>query len=114
MKKLITTTILTILLAACATSSSKLNSVSLGMSKAQVIQVLGTPQSVSAKDGLEYLIYTLGERMTVQSQDAMTKIDQQKGTYFVRLKNGVVESYGKVGDFDSTKTPELNINIRER
>ena len=84
------------------------------MSKAQVIQVLGTPQSVSAKDGLEYLIYTLGERMTVQSQDAMTKIDQQKGTYFVRLKNGVVESYGKVGDFDSTKTPELNINIRER
>ena len=52
--------------------------------------------------------------MTVQSQDAMTKIDQQKGTYFVRLKNGVVESYGKVGDFDSTKTPELNINIRER
>lgn len=114
MKKLITTTILTILLAACATSSSKLNSVSLGMSKAQVIQVLGTPQSVSAKDGLEYLIYTLGERMTVQSHDAVTKIDQQKGTYFVRLKNGVVESYGKVGDFDSTKTPELNINIRER
>ena len=114
MKKLILPTLLTVLLAACATSSSKLNSVSIGMTKAQVIQTLGAPQSVSAKDGLEYLIYTLGERMSAETRGSRTYIDQQKGSYFVRLKNGAVESYGKVGDFDSTKTPELNINIRER
>ena len=43
-------------------------------------------------------------------------IEQPRTDYFVRFKNGLVESYGKMGDFDSTKVPEtkttvdLNIN----
>ena len=34
--------------------------------------------------------------------------------YFVLLQNGVVEQYGRVGDFDSTKDPTLNLNLNRK
>jgi hypothetical protein len=34
--------------------------------------------------------------------------------YFVRLKDGKVESYGKAGDFDSAKNPALDVTIKEK
>ena len=41
----------------------------------------------------------------------MVETDVNKySEYFVRLVNGKVESYGKVGDFDSAKNPALDIN----
>ncbi len=80
--------------------SSKFNKVSLGMSKAEVIDAIGKPQSTSAKDGVEYLTYNVYE-----------VVFGQYVPYFVRIKNGKVESYGKMGDFDSTKNPTMNINV---
>lgn len=88
------------------------------MNKVEVIQIMGQPQSVSAKDGLEYLLYTLGEGLTVGSDSyGSTKIDQARNLYYVRFKEGVVDSYGRVGDFDSTKVPEtkhtIDVNVNK-
>lgn len=92
----------------CA-SAYRINRISLGMPKEEVIKELGQPVSVSAKAGTEYLNYRFAE----------TSDDDFLGNYtpyFVRIVNGKVESYGRLGDFDSTKIPEqksiidLNIN----
>lgn len=109
MKKIILLGMSIFVLYGCAVAngpwgSATINKVSLGMNKAQVIEVMGSPTSTSATEGVEYLNYTLIEAFGVNAP------------YFVRLKNGKVDAYGKRGDFDSTKVPEnkttidLNIN----
>lgn len=101
------------LLTACATPSKTLNSVSVGMTKAEVIQIMGEPQSTSATGGTEYLLYTLNDGASVAT-DALGQSHlqlQTKNSYFVRLKGGLVDSYGRVGDFDSTKPPEVKHDI---
>lgn len=92
----------------CATVGSNLKSVSLGMSKEEVIKVLGNPTSVSAKDNVEYLRYC-------QTGIAKNSVWADSSEYFVRMVDGKVESYGKMGDFDSTKNPtnDVNLNIIE-
>jgi hypothetical protein len=81
-----------------------MNRVSVGMTKAEVIAVMGSPTSVSAKDGVEYLNY----RLATSFMD-MDRSDTSD--YFVRLVKGQVEAYGKKGDFDSTQTPKERIQI---
>jgi hypothetical protein len=96
-------------LVGCTTSSDALTELSVGMSKSEVIKLLGKPDSVSAKSGMEYLTYTL------RTETSFTRNTWgYQGQYFVRLVNGRVESYGRVGDFDSTKDPTINVNIRNR
>ena len=91
-------------LGGCATASN-LNNVSLGMTKGDVIKTLGNPNSVSAKDNVEYLKYNFTP-VVREVDDSSHNYD-----YFVRLVNGKVESYGKVGDFDSAKNPAADINL---
>lgn len=88
--------LLCLALAGCATTAPKFGSISLGMSKQEVVSVLGQPFSVSVQGRNEYLIYVthFGVYLTPYNET---------GRYFVRLIDGKVESYGKVGDFDSTK-----------
>jgi len=97
-------------LVGCMTSSSeRMNYLSVGMTKAEVINAMGSPDSVSAQGGAEYLAYTL------RTETSLTRNTWgYEGRYFVRLINGRVESYGRVGDFDSTKDPTLNLNIKNR
>lgn len=87
-----------ILSTGCATSASKLNSVNVGMTKQDVISVLGSPASISAKEGVEYLHYVFQIPGTVGLRNV--------SNYFVRLTNGKVDSYGHLGDFNSTNVPE--------
>lgn len=94
----------------CATVPT-LNSVSIGMTKADVIKIMGTPASVSAQNNTEYLIYScktsLAKALLLGALAACPGDSRDK---FVRLVNGKVESYGNVGDFDSTKNPTVDIN----
>ncbi len=87
-----------VLATGCATAN-KMNSVSIGMTKQEAISVLGSPTSTSAKEGLEYLNYLF-------SEDGF-----KESLYFVRIINGKVDSYGRLGDFDSTKSPETKSTI---
>ncbi|MFZ1548827.1 MAG: SHOCT domain-containing protein [Candidatus Nitrotoga sp.] len=103
--KYLTTLILLASLAGCATSG-KINGLQIGMTKEQVIAAMGNPVSVSAKDGTEYLNYKLSE----------TDDDAFRGwtsPYYVRLIKGKVDSYGRTGDFDSTKNPTIRIEKDE-
>jgi len=102
-----------------------MTNLNLGMSKAQVIEVMGQPDSAAAQDGQEYLIYTLnrgvgGARAGGCAATALFTLgaaytnDRCSGVeddYFVRFVSGELESYGRVGDFDSTQVPEATINV---
>ena len=93
-------------LTSCATAH-KMNRLSTGMTKQQVIQIMGRPSSTSAQGGAEYMLYKLSET----DDEAFYGITR---SFYVRLINGYVESYGKVGDFDSTKDPTVNINTNSK
>jgi len=89
-----------------------MNNASLGMTKAEVIDSMGQPQSTSAIHGVEYLMYKLC------TTDGDFMHDYKCGRwedFYVRLKDGKVDSYGTKGDFDSTKIPEskrtIDLNI---
>jgi ABC-type Fe3+-hydroxamate transport system substrate-binding protein len=113
----------TLLLAGCAGSgASNLNLVSLGMNKIQVQDILGNPDTTSAQAPYEYFMYNLSVNLTGSERGrcaAITLLSAGLGAlscrndddFFVRFENGVVESYGRVGDFDSTQVPEATINV---
>ena len=100
-----------ILLVGCAfkIEPADMSQIEVGMTKADVIKILGTPQDYKGKGNTLYLIYhavfgVYGEREKVVSSRSR----------YVKLKDGKVESFGAVGDFDSTKDPTLNLNIKNR
>ena len=73
------------------------------MTKEQVIHTMGKPTSISAQGGgFEYLNYSLSET----SDDAWRGVGTR---FFVRLVNGKVESFGRLGDFDSTQKPTIRV-----
>jgi len=94
-----------ILLAGCATAY-KISRVQIGMTKEEVIRIMGRPVSTSVKENIEYLNYSLAET-TIQALNRDTK------PYFVRLVNGQVDSFGRLGDFDSTPKPTVRIDPEE-
>ncbi|MDD5348876.1 MAG: hypothetical protein PHQ12_01575 [Chthoniobacteraceae bacterium] len=81
-----------------------MNRLSIGMTKQDVIAAMGTPVSTAAPGGgVEILRYGLtAEAFTVPQE------------YFVRLVNGKVDAYGRMGDFSSTQNPTYNLNIKNR
>ena len=100
----------------------QMNLVSLGMDKAQVINLLGNPLSTSAQAPYEYFIYSSSRELTSEEKarcavgnvallGLAASLCFQTEDRFVRFENGIVESYGRVGDFDSTRVPEATINV---
>ncbi|HXQ81472.1 MAG TPA: SHOCT domain-containing protein [Opitutaceae bacterium] len=82
-------------LAGCE-SSAKLNSIRIGMTKAEVQSILGTPDSTSAQANVEYMTYYL-------EAEAGYGRDQP---YMIRLVNGKVESFGRFAQlFDLYNRP---------
>ncbi|HTZ21140.1 MAG TPA: SHOCT domain-containing protein [Opitutaceae bacterium] len=88
MKKILTAFILLLaaLFTGCATAD-KLNDLRIGMSKDQVIAMLGKPDSTSAQANIEYLTYYL-------SNDSSYTYGRDQ-PYMVRLVDGKVESFGR-------------------
>jgi hypothetical protein len=84
------------LLIGCASSAKKLNRSSIGMTKAEAIQAMGTPKSTSASQGVEHLIYILDASRT----DAIMPEE-----YFVRIVSGRVDSFGRVRDLPAGQVP---------
>lgn len=82
-----------------------LGKLQIGMTKAEVIRVMGEPNSVSATENVEYLNYHLAPA------GAMSDVSLMK-TYFVRIVDGKVNAYGQRGDFDSTKEPNVNVRVK--
>lgn len=101
MRSLLSAVALVALLSACATAS-KISGVQIGMNKDQVVKVMGKPASTSAQGRSEYLNFALSET----DDQAFVGVTVP---YYVRLIDGKVESFGRAGDFDSTKTPTVRI-----
>lgn len=101
MRNLLCAVLIGFFVTACATAG-KISGVRLGMTKQEVIAVMGQPASVSAQGRSEYLNYSLSET----DDQAFYGITRP---YYVRLIDGRVESYGRTGDFDSTKTPTVRL-----
>ena len=102
MKYLIILPVFLVLLAGCVAVTQKMNGLAIGMTKGEVLQVLGSPNDTRATEEIEYLVYMLAIRLGGPQSE-----------YFVQLKQGRVVSYGKVGDFGSTQDPEATININK-
>ena len=76
-----------VILYGCAASPQKMNNLQLGMSKTEVIDTMGNPVSTSARQDVEYLKYRFRSDGLLTSE------------YYVKLQNGKVDSFGRVGDF---------------
>lgn len=99
--------ILVVFLAGCATSK-RMNRISVGMTKQEVFSVIGSPSSTASPgDGVEIFRYHLFPKGG-HDLYRVTRV------YFVRMLDGKVESYGEMGDFDSTKDPTLDLNIKNQ
>ena len=94
MKKLLAV-LLCLGLVGCATAG-KINSLSIGMTKEDVIKRMGTPVSTSAENGVEFLNYQLAETND-QAFNGFTT------PYAVVLRDGKVASFGRHGDFGTTE-----------
>src|SRR5579872_3800338 len=85
-------------LCGCASVSSDLNKINLGMSRNQVVHQLGQPHSVGAEQNVVILTYFM-RRENMGGMQA----------YIVKLVNGQVVMYGEKGDFDRTETSKKRI-----
>jgi len=93
-----------ITIAGCATSG-KINNIGINMTKQEVVEAMGKPKSTASPGGgVEILRYTLYEN----SDQAFIGVGPE---YYVKLVNGRVDSYGRMGDFGSTQNPTYNINV---
>ena len=69
-------------------SFREMNQLRIDMTKQEVIEVLGAPDSTSATRKVEYLKYRINTGLFSTAE------------YYVRLIDGKVESYGEQGDFN--------------
>jgi len=106
MKKLLVLLVVVLMVGGCVTMASKINTVSLGMTKQEVIARLGDPDSMSAIKDIEYMNYTFRESL------ALGTFPEK---YFVRLRNGKVDAYGRHGDFGTTEIPKtvVDLNVKQ-
>jgi len=114
--KHITVGVALLLLAGCATTFRpwKLSEVKEGMDRKQVVAVLGEPDSVEMKDGMEIMHYSYSEDYNPppasglgnqpidsperQMQDQQIKRSVQEHKYIVKLVGGKVQDYKELSD----------------
>ena len=75
----------------CASSSAKLNHLSLGMSRDEVVKTLGRPHAISAQGDVEFLTYNLLNKGVGDMKE-----------FVVRIQKGSVESFGERSNFGSS------------
>ena len=83
----VTLCLVCLIIAGCATTS-KMNKVSIGMTKNEVITIMGNPDSTAGIGREETLRYTLYNASVDMYEE-----------YWVVLQNGKVYKYGRAGDY---------------
>lgn len=103
MRRLAFAAIAALMLAGCNPSSMQnWQKLSLGMTKAQVIDTLGSPKNTAAQGNVEYLSYTVVDNVGFSVPERR----------YVRIVNGKVDAFGAHGDFGTTQYPEQPVRIR--
>ena len=98
MKFLISMALVSVLLSGCAAKAGRTSGVNYGMSKQEVVAVMGAPVSVSTHGSSQYLNYSVCDTDNQTMNGIMRP-------YVVRLIDGRVESYWTSGDVGSPQTP---------
>lgn len=86
-RRMIVLGLLFVLVVGCAASAQKINRLNVGMTKADVIDVMGAPDYTSGREGVEILSYRLNAGRFYSD------------TFYVRIIDGKVERFGRQGDF---------------
>ena len=76
-----------LLVIGCAAPAKKLNRLQLGMSRQEVVDIIGEPDSTSSRQDEILLKYRL------RTSGLWTN------NFYVRLQDGKVDAFGQVGDF---------------
>jgi outer membrane protein assembly factor BamE (lipoprotein component of BamABCDE complex) len=92
MKRLAILAILLPCVFGCATTANRMNKLSVGMTKQQVISEIGQPTHTSGTDGVEYMNYQFASN----KDDAFYNLTRP---YFVELRDVKVVAFGRNGDF---------------
>jgi hypothetical protein len=98
MKSLIGIAIASFFLSGCFANAGRTSGVHYGMSKQEVVAVMGAPVSVSTHGSSQYLSYSVCDTDNQTLNGIMRP-------YVVRLTDGRVESYGTTGDAGSPQMP---------
>lgn len=77
-----------VVIAGCATSSGRLNRIAPGMTRDEVVSVLGKPHGVAAQGDVEYLSYNLLNKGVGDMKE-----------FAVKIVGGRVQSFGQRSDF---------------
>lgn len=116
-----------LLFSSCANTAKNLNSISVGMTKPDVITVMGDPEESRASDGKDYLIYRLRKAPSGGAQAAcgvggyatlgltylLDSCKFSNDDYFVQFANGKVDAYGRLGDFNTLEKADQTIKINQ-
>jgi hypothetical protein len=82
----------------CSTPGYKMNELELGMSKLQVIKIMGHPVTTKATSGAEVLEYRVWDGGF-----------GTESTHWLVMREGKLIQWGRAGDFDTTAPPTLVI-----
>ena len=86
--RIIVVILLVAFLLGCAGTHQKINNLKIGMTKQDVIETIGDPDTTSASGNVEYLKYRINVGLVYSDE------------YLVRLLDGKVDAYGQKGDFN--------------
>lgn len=98
--KAVVSCLLGLVVAGCATSSTKLNQVHLGMAKSDLVSQLGVPDSAKVQANTEYLIYYLSNDKGARQEP-----------YMVRLVDAKVESFGRYVQLFDTQSRSSGASV---
>lgn len=107
MKSLLLLLLSLLLVIGCAKAKPQFGNIKAGDAESTVIAKLGKPSSTALSGAVKYLEY--------ESWDYNPWYGYRENyqVYFVKIVDGKVESFGRKGDFDSTKDPTQRIIIKE-
>lgn len=94
-----------LIVAGCLEPASKISGVSLGMTKEQVLKVMGPPASMTADTNAVYLNYALAESGPTFGTPAVAT------PYEVKLVDGKVISYGRAGTPNSPQPVPMPVIV---
>ena len=95
------------MLAGCVVLPSKrvsFNDIKIGMPRDEAVKILGKPHRASAKDNVESLYYN--ESALYIGVFGIGKVKEKNRQYELRLVDGKVESFGKLGEHSGETEPE--------
>lgn len=99
LKKATILVVLFLYLASCATSSKRLNHLRVGMTRDEVIEVMGEPNETRAAPGGEVLVYHL----------AQSEWSSRTTEYWLVIDGEKLQSYGKPGDWGTANPQTIKI-----